>query len=272
MKSGTTFLSNILKQHKDIKLLERRMDYSFFDDDRIYGKGLSWYGSLFDKFQEEANKGALVGQTSADCAFNPGTIERISKDLPNVKLIFVLRHPIDRAYSMYWHQYGVGRERYSFAKAVKIEKKRIAKNYYNFKHYSYVERSKYFEQFTNIFNIVPRSNILIIPFDALVKDTLHVANSVFNFLGVSIVSTLNELRIDTIPRNRSRLPSLHFLVLVSYYLQKIGLVNLGRRLIYLNRIERRPPPIDPNTKRILEESLEKDILLFQKVLEEWGRN
>jgi hypothetical protein len=263
MKSGTTFLHNLLINHPKIKILSRSMDYAYFDDDRVYKRGKEWYQSLFNDFSDVKHQ-YVIGQTSADCAFNRGSIERIIKYNPETKLIFVLRHPIDRAYSLYWHQYGMAREKYSFEKAVKTEKERIAKTYYNFKMFSYIERSRYKKQFEIVKSLVPEKNVLLLDFNSLVKDTKNTLNIILDFLQVQNINNLRELKYAEIPRNPALVPTNHFVVVLSYYIQRMG-IESGRRLVNMFREETQPPKMDSTLYRRLEIELQDDINFYNEV-------
>lgn len=273
MKSGTTFLTNLLISHSKIHIIKRDMDYAYFDDDRIFKKGPDWYKSLF-KETKNLESSIIVGQTSADCAFNPDSVKRIMDFNPETKLIFVLRHPIDRAYSLYWHQYGMGREFRRFEKAINKEPELIKMSYHNFKHYSYVERSRYKRQFEEILKLVPEENLLLLDFDSLVKETKDSINVVLGFLKVSKINDLEELRYSKLPRNPALVPTSHLIVQISAAIQKIGLIRIGRRLVNLFREEVKPPKMNPDTRNRLSLELKDDIkfyddvrLMFQKKIQ-----
>ena len=268
MKSGTTFLTNLLINHPKVHIIKRDMDLAFFDDDRIYKKGEKWYQSLFKDYSELEDD-AIVGQTSADCAFNPGSAERIMKYNPSTKLIFVLRHPIERAYSLYWHQYGMAREHHRFEEAISKESQRINKSYQKFKHYSYLERSKYKQQFEEIYKHIPREQLLILDFESLTKETKATVNIVLKYLGVSSIKDVEDLNYSKLPRNPSKIASSHLLVEMSSYLQKIGLVPVGRRLINRFRKEVRPPKMNQQTREKLEIILKEDIEYYEKIKTEF---
>lgn len=263
-KSGTTFLTNLLINHSEIHIIKRDMAHAYFDDDRIFKNGPDWYKSLF-KEAEELDSHIVVGQTSADCAFNPGSVKRIMDFNPNTKLIFVLRHPVDRTYSLYWHQYGMGREFRRFEEAIEKEPQLIKKSYYNFKNYSYLERSRYKTQFDDILQRVPKENILLLDFESLVKETKDSINVVLDFLEVSRVKDIEDLNYSKLPRNPALIPSSHFIVQVSAALQRIGLVPVGRRLVNLFREEVRPPKMDIETRARLSKELDGDIKFYENV-------
>lgn len=264
MKSGTTFLTNLLNNHPAIHIIERNMDHAYFDDDRVFAKGEEWYMNLF-KEVENLESHILIGQTSADCAFNPNSVKRIMDYNPNVKLIFVLRHPIDRAYSLYWHQYGMAREFRSFEKAIEKEPELIKKSYYNFKNFSYIERSRYKRQFDKILKQVPENNILLLDFESLTKETKDAINIVLEFLNVSEIKDLEVLNYSNLPRNAAKIPLSHLIVQFSAGLQRIGLVSIGRRLVNLFRKETRPPKMNMETRSRLSNELNEDIKFYEDV-------
>lgn len=263
MKSGTSFLDSLLHNHPSVKMPDRSMDYSFFDDDRIYKRGVSWYESLFEEFKNCND--CVIGQISADCAFNEGSIERIKLHIPDVKLIFVVRHPIDRTYSLYWHQYSMGREYRSFEMALEREPKAIRKSYYNYKMYSYVARSRYKQQFDNIYKFFDKDSVLVVPFDSLTKDTLRTVNEVFAFIGVDTVKNMDQLNHNKLRKNRAKIPQHHSIVIISAFLQKLGLISAGRRLINMDRVDKRPLEMNKSTRQTLEQLLAEDILFYEEI-------
>lgn len=263
-KSGTTFLTNLLNNHPEIHIIKRNMAHAYFDDDRVFKKGEEWYRTLFKK-AETLGENVVVGQTSADCAFNPNSVKRIMDFNPETKLIFVLRHPVDRAYSLYWHQYGMAREFRSFEKAIEKEPELIKKSYYNFKNFSYIERSRYKRQFDKILKQVPENNILLLDFESLTKETKDAINIVLEFLNVSEIKDLEVLNYSNLPRNAAKIPLSHLIVQFSAGLQRIGLVSIGRRLVNLFRKETRPPKMNMETRSRLSSELNEDIKFYEDV-------
>jgi len=264
MKSGTTFLHNLLMNHPEIKIIKRNMDHAYFDDDRIFPMGEKWYLDLFNEVKD-LQEDYVIGQTSADCAFNPGSIDRILAHNPDIKLIFVLRHPVDRAYSLYWHQYGMGREFRRFEEAIKKEPELIQKSYYNFKNYSYLERSRYQKQFEEILSKVPKQNLLLIDFVSLTKETKKTANAVLNFLNISEIEDIEDLNYSKLPRNPAKIPSSHFVVQLSAGLQRLGFRSLGRSLVNCFRQEIKPTKMSPDLRIKLEKELIEDINFYKQV-------
>jgi len=103
MKCATTTLATQLAAQDGIYISDPK-EPNFFSDDDIFAKGVQWYTSLFDN----AAAGDLVGEASTHYTklpMYPETIQRFTSVLDDVKLIYVMRHPIDRLVSQYIHEW-----------------------------------------------------------------------------------------------------------------------------------------------------------------------
>ena len=101
MKSGTTSLYQYLSRHPQVFLCSPK-EPQFFSRDHVYCRGIEWYRSLF----ADAVPSQVCGEASTCYTRWPhfGDVPaRISQHLPNVKFIYIMRHPVDRAYSHYRH-------------------------------------------------------------------------------------------------------------------------------------------------------------------------
>jgi hypothetical protein len=107
MKSATTTLHEQLARQAGI-FMSRPKEPNFFSDDAIYAQGWSWYSSLFSP----AGAADLRGESSTHYSklpTYPRTLDRLTRDLPRLKLVYVMRHPIDRLVSQYVHEVTAGR-------------------------------------------------------------------------------------------------------------------------------------------------------------------
>lgn len=103
MKSATSTLHEQLAMQPGF-FMSTPKEPNFFSDDSIYSLGLDWYANLF----VEADKDDICGESSTHYTKLPDyplTIERMKAFLPSLKLIYVVRHPIDRLISHYIHQW-----------------------------------------------------------------------------------------------------------------------------------------------------------------------
>lgn len=201
MKSGTTSLHYYLRQHPQLFMLDgREQETHFFDDDNNFSKGTDWYRSLF----LGALPDQLVGQTSPLYLYLDYVPRRIKAVLPNVKLIFILRNPIDRAYSHYWHVWRKRRENLSFERAVASEEGRLV-NYYAVKNFSYVSRGLYDHQLRRYLECFDKESVKVILFEDLNNDPVAVARDCFDFLGVDpkfIPDTESNFNPSKVPKSR----------------------------------------------------------------------
>lgn len=98
-KCGTTSLHEYLYQHPQIYLPEGK-ETKFFAEDARYSKGITYYEDVcFSTYSGES----AVGEVDPDYMYFEQALERIAEhlDLRTTKLIFVLRNPVDRAFSHY---------------------------------------------------------------------------------------------------------------------------------------------------------------------------
>lgn len=103
MKSATSSLHVQLASHPGIFVSEPK-EPNFFSDDDQYRRGTGWYTSLF----AGAAEGDLCGESSTHYTKRPDypeTVSRMKAFLPNAKLVYVMRHPVDRLVSHYIHQW-----------------------------------------------------------------------------------------------------------------------------------------------------------------------
>ncbi|RNI13582.1 hypothetical protein EFE41_03125 [Methanohalophilus portucalensis FDF-1] len=139
-KAGTTSLLRYLRSHPEIFMPNKEVH--FFD--RNYLKGLEWYKS---QFADNSVSIKVYGEKCPEYMYLENVPERIYQNFPNIKLIFILRNPLERAYSGYWHEVKNGRENLPFEKAIKKEEERLkSEEAYCKIHCSYIDRGKYIEQ------------------------------------------------------------------------------------------------------------------------------
>lgn len=103
-KSGTTSLYRYLRDHPEVQL-SRWKEPGFFVEEQTWDRGLDWYRSLF----EGGEDAIAVGEASTSYTMFPffaGVPERIATTLPDVRLVYLLRDPVDRIRSHHRHALG----------------------------------------------------------------------------------------------------------------------------------------------------------------------
>ena len=99
-RAGTSLLHQILAGHPEIYVPTQRKEIHFFD--QYFERGLDWYQSYFPA-PAEAGRYRAIGEVTPDYLASPEVPAEIRRVLPEVRLVAILRNPVDRAYS--WYQY-----------------------------------------------------------------------------------------------------------------------------------------------------------------------
>ena len=196
-KAGTTSLYKYLKQHPNVQPVFSK-EVHFFD--RHFDKGLDWYRSHF----QFSRDGYITGEATPEYIFHPYSYKRISEFLPSVKIIVLLRNPIDRAYSRYNHSCRSSKYRSkikSFEQAIAKEKELLSsfnlnrfyenerfyedeRCYKAIERHSYLSRGIYITQIKRWFNCFPREQILILKSENLYSDPSGTYKKVLEFLNL----------------------------------------------------------------------------------------
>ncbi|MFD4854754.1 sulfotransferase domain-containing protein [Bacillus mycoides] len=190
-KCGTTSLYNYLIQHPQVHAASHK-ELHFFDI--YFKKGMEWYYKQFPLIK--LDEPVITGEASPYYIFHPHAPKRIASILPNVKLIILLRNPVDRAYSHYYHQVRMQTENLSFKQAIYEENNRLKpelikmvndENYYSipYQYYSYLARGRYIEQLQNWMNLFPKKQFLILKSEDFFSDPNFIFQTVLDFLGIS---------------------------------------------------------------------------------------
>ena len=187
-KCGTTTLYHILKQHPDIFMAERK-EIHFFDDSNNYSKGINWYKETYFK---DTGHAKAIGEITPAYMFLEHIPEKILKDLGrDIKFIFMLRNPVDRAYSNYKMELGRNNEHETFLKAIELESERIVESESTKKTYSYVQRGFYAKQIKKYLKYFPEENMMFVIFEEFIKEPTNISKEIFKFLGVQSEFQLN---------------------------------------------------------------------------------
>jgi len=188
MKSGTTTLAHSLNLHPEVFVCPKEINY-FFD----FSKDVSWYKNHFK------TKKTIIGEKAPIYMYLPAVAKKIQQYNPKMKLIFILRNPVDRTYSNYWHAYKQGRETFTFEKALAEEKERIMKDIF----YGYVQRSKYALQIQNYLKYFSINQMHFIIYEEFIDNPHNTIKETLRFLGVddSFSNKIPQKNISRTPRS-----------------------------------------------------------------------
>ncbi|CAN5755263.1 hypothetical protein BH23ACT4_BH23ACT4_03000 [soil metagenome] len=178
MRCGTTSLNAYLREHPEISVGQPK-EVHFFDQN--YERGTDWYVQHFPG----SDASRAVGEATPSYLYFPEVAERIAATLPDVKILLLLRDPVDRAHSHYWHNRSVGREDLDFARAIAAEPMRLERSRKDRARYSYLDRGRYGSQVENLMRFIPLERILVQTFDEMTSDPTTVYKRTCSFLGVS---------------------------------------------------------------------------------------
>ncbi len=204
-KCGTSSLHNYLVQHSGI-IAPQRKEVHYFDLN--YQRGEAWYRAHFGRPGEPG----LNIDSSPYYLFHPQVPARMHALLPEAKLIAVLRDPVRRAYSHYWHERDKKRETLSFEDAIAAEPDRIneparrlaageIQSSREHQLHSYLARGRYAEQLERWMALYPREQLRVIRFETLVREPLATLNTTLEFLGLP---ALQSAQLE--PRNTRKYP------------------------------------------------------------------
>jgi hypothetical protein len=196
-RAGTTSLYYHLVGHPQVRAATSKEVYYF---DFHWRRSLWWYRSHFPLAgTTEGGSGSdrrrITGEASPSYLFCPPVAPRVALRLPEVKLIVLLRNPVDRAYSQYWHEIRSGRESCSFREAIAREDERLARERarlgtercwegWHHRRHSYLARGRYLEQLRHWWRWVPRQRLLVVQSEALFLRPAVSLARVYRFLGL----------------------------------------------------------------------------------------
>jgi Sulfotransferase domain len=167
MKSGTTTLQQYLTRHPQVYMCTPK-EPNFFNDH--WHRGVGWYERLFAR----AGRAIARGEASVRYTNFPSDPEcpaRIASVVPDVRLLFLAREPVERIRSHYLHEVAALRERRPFAEA-------LAQNPI------YLDYSRYAIQLQRYLDHFPREQLLILRAEDLFRTPLEVLPEVYGFLGI----------------------------------------------------------------------------------------
>lgn len=203
-RCGTTSLFRALEQHPQVVRPTFNKGINYFDLN--YAKGPRWYAghfptSLSVRRRLGKDRPQVVFESSGYYLFHPLAPERIAADLPDVKIVAMLREPGERAFSAWKHESARGFETETFERALELEDhrtrgeaERMASNpeyqSYSYRHHAYAARGDYVNLLRRYYDRFPSSQIHVVYSEAFFADPTTEFRALTDFLGVDHVSGL----------------------------------------------------------------------------------
>jgi hypothetical protein len=204
-KAGTTSLTNYLGAHPDVDLPYRKVLHHF-DSWTSYERGLGAYLTSFPL--RRPGGPTCTGESTPYYLFHPHTPARVHAAFPDARYVVLLRDPVDRAVSDYWHQRRAGVEALPLETAMRDEDERVAAELERMhedetydsttvRYFAYLTRGRYAEQLERWFAQVPRERILVLTSRELSADPAATCNRMLDFLGLA------PLQLPSYPRSNA---------------------------------------------------------------------
>ena len=212
-KSGTTSLYRYLVEHPEV-FMSPKKEPNFF---AFEGKQLDFRGPGDDAAKNTSvttkeeylelfsgvRKEKAIGEASPVYIYNDTAAERIHHYLPDVKLVAILRQPVDRAYSAFMMMIRADRESYSdFRKVIQDQGRRQKESWGSA---TLLEEGFYFKSLSRYYKLFDKSQIKIFLFEDIVNDVSNAYSDLCKFIGVNPQlgpESFHKYNISGIPRSR----------------------------------------------------------------------
>lgn len=269
-KSGTTSFHRYLAGHPDI-ITHDHLEMAFFVNDSEYNEG---YDSAFNRYFGPHGGNGFYLAKNVGCMYFQQAIERMHKHNQKMRLMAMLRNPVDRAYSAYWFARQMGREdKNSFEEAIAAEELRVASGKDCHRRYNaYLMRGLYSEQLRNMYAVFPEEQVHVVLFDEFKGGAEQVVAAAVRFLGLPPMAFASGKKHNKTAGIRSR-----------WIAQSLGgdsLLNgiaravLPHKIRYriksfvrkFNKTEIAIPPMLPSTRERLQQYYREDILQLESML------
>jgi len=206
-RCGTTSLFSHLPEHPSIAK-SHHDNMGFFNDN--FHLGVNWYKSFFPtisykkKIEKKYDK-FLAFDVTTRYMENNTTAENIKKIKPEIKIIVMLRNPIDRAYSQFNLSVKEKTEKLDFEQAILEEMSRLKmenigenekKLEFPNKYRHYIKKSLYAMQLKPWFDIFPKENILVLSTEEFRNNDDKIYNEIFKFLNIPEIKIKNKEHME----------------------------------------------------------------------------
>jgi len=203
-KSGTTALHYFLKKHPQIALPDLQ-EMHFFDDEEVFSRPVDY--ELLHRHFRPIERSTIAGDVTPSYLYWKPAMDRIHQYNPRIKLIMLLRNPVDRAFAHWNMQRFKDREPLDFLDALREELRRIAQPLsIESRRFAYVDRGFYSGQLERVLKFFPREQVLILKFETFRDEKQETLNFIFKFLGVKSLGGIRDKDRNIVPYERAMKP------------------------------------------------------------------
>jgi sulfotransferase family protein len=200
-KSGTTALHYLLSRHPDIKMGDQQ-EIHFFDNDALFASEPDY--EQLHKHYPLLGASMIAGDCTPSYLYHEPAAERIWKYKPQIKLLIILRNPVERAFAHWNMQRFRGREPLDFFDAVREEQTRIAgAPPVDARRFAYVDRGFYGRQLTRLFKFFRREQVKVVKFENFRDNQRETLAAIFSFLGRKPLRSVRSKDRNVVPYERA---------------------------------------------------------------------
>ncbi len=201
-KAGTTALYEYLKDHDHICMANQK-EVHYFDNDNYFERApdnYDLYHSYFSPFKFHK----VLGEATPIYMYWHDAPKRIWQYNNDMKVIVILRNPIERAYS-HWNMERIrGNESLSFWDAIRFERERCREALPSqHRIYSYIDRGFYLEQLRRLWLYFSKEQVIVFRSEDLLIDPLSVLNKIFKFLAIEPLAAIDKKKIFSLKYEES---------------------------------------------------------------------
>jgi Sulfotransferase domain len=198
-RCGTTSMYRTLEQHPAVMTAVMHKGVHYFDMN--YGRGIGWYTAHFPlshaarRLAGSVDVAPVTFESSPYYMFHPLAAARIARDLPGVKVVVLMRDPVERAYSAHAHELARGFETEPFSRALELENGRVKGEVerittdtgylsLSHQHHAYRARGEYIDQLERLEKELDADRIHVVDSGDFFIDPAPVYDALLAFLGL----------------------------------------------------------------------------------------
>ena len=278
-KSGTTSLYHYLSEHPNIYMSPIKEPKYFAlggqqlrygrqgDAEKMRKSSVLDRASYFSLF-EGAKDCQASGEASTIYLYSERAVERIKRELPEARLIAILRNPVERAYSNFLYMVRKGEETLRDFEAA-LQEERNRRDWMPSWHY--VERGFYHRQLARYFDRFPQEQIRVYLYEDLARSPENLLKDIYGFIGVDRFLTPGELKkhnVSGLPRSETLHALQHRPNVVRSVARNLLPTEWKQKLSsHLRSRNLRRPELEPHTRKQLVDIFRDDVLKLQDLIQ-----